>query len=216
MSVKSSLSDIIISGKRGRPLHHSIPIQRIHLLVEKRPGGNFSPSGVWMLGLREYDIVIMEEGPEDDGPVEIDFEVIRHDIRLPWLSNVNALHLRKFRQSEVVEQIFDITRAVSHLSWSESKDSQTFVPSFLLPSTLRSLQLSLNVAADHDWHKSDRELQSLLLSNSNANLKDLWLSIHFRGDCRNTFPETNEDILDIFFPRASKICIKKAISFIFL
>ncbi len=146
---------------------------------------------------------------ENDSAAGMDFTAIRHGMRLAWLFNVDALHLQGFLKSEA-EQIFNITRAIDHLSWSEET---TFVPVFPLPFTPRSLQLSLNVAANHDWHRSDRGLQSFLLANSNVNLKELWLSIRFRDHCRMKFPEADEDILDVYFPRASKMCKKRVISF---
>jgi len=136
----------------------------------------------------------------------IDFEAIRSDNHFTWLSNITTLHLRSIRQDEA-EQIFNILRAVDHLSWSGG----LFIPSFRLPSSIRILQLSLNVADGYDWHARDRALLSFLLAEGNTDFKELWISVGIQEDCRGLFSETGEEFLDIYLPRASKICKKEDI-----
>ncbi len=202
-----SLSHFTISGG-GRSLDSEAIVQRIRLA--KRPEGSFGPPEVWMeRGDRGDDLMFGVGFFENGATGTINVEAIQNDNHLTWLSNVTVLHVRSIRQSEA-EQIFKILTGVEHLSWS----GEFFVPSFQLPSSIQILQLSLKVVDEYyDWHTRDRTLRSFLLTESNADLKELRLSVHIeaREDCRGSFSETERDFMDIYLPRASKICKQEGI-----
>ncbi len=191
------LSHFIISGG-GRTLEPNTLIQRIRLA--KRLEGSFGPPEVWM---GRCDDTLWGGFIEDE-----DEDAIPIDDSLTWLSSVTMLHLMSIRQSEA-EQIFNVLSVVDHLSWS----SGLFIPSFCLPSSVRTLQLSLKVADGYDWQARDRALLSFLLIEGNADFKELWLSVGIQENFRGLFSETGEDFLDMYLPRASKLCKQAGILF---
>lgn len=182
-----ALFDFVLTGGGGWTIHHDALIFRIQLA--KCVDGTFGPFAVWM------------ERVDKDW---------HSDERLAWLSGVHVLHLRNTPESEA-EHLFNLMRIIEQLSYI----GQDFVPSFIIPTSVHTLELALNVEEKYyDWHGRDRELEEFLPSKCDVGMKNLWITIRIEDEWRRVFSESREDFLDIYFPRASRICKKSNISFV--
>ncbi len=136
----------------------------------------------------------------------VDLGVLVHDLWLSRLPLIDRIHLANIFEAEA-KQIFDVTAALRHLSWS----GMSFAPTVALPASLRSLQLFARDANDSRWHSLDRSLHAFLLHARNPDLQDVMISVLL--DEQPPYVESEIEFPYIYFPRSSHLCNSLDISF---